>query len=127
MQGEKPGTDQERESDEEHPRIAAPPGCFAHDEAEQRTHECDGEHEPEVRTVILPVHVPLGLREQKDEPTGARERARAQRTTSEVNSERQRRRGVLRHVDQRLDGEEGADGDDEADEDARLKQRLARR
>lgn len=67
MQGEEPGADQERESDEEHPRVAAPPGCFAHDEAEQRTYECDGEHEPEVRTVILPVDVPLGLREQKDE------------------------------------------------------------
>ena len=32
--------------------------------------------------------------------------------------ERQRARGVLRHVDQRLDGEERADRDDEAGEDA---------
>ena len=68
VQREEPRRGEERERDEVHAPVAAPAGGGAGRVRERRVQPGCDEHEPEVRGLVLPVHVRRRRREQDGEP-----------------------------------------------------------
>ena len=66
VQAEEPGADQEREPDQQEPRIPSPASRFGDRERESRVEHTGREHDPEVRRPVLPARVDIRRRAQQD-------------------------------------------------------------
>ena len=57
VQRQEPRAREQHHRHQEEPFVAAPPRDLAHDQAEGHVEQGDAEHEPEVRWMVLPMHV----------------------------------------------------------------------